>query len=91
LLGSFATGLERSELISLAVRMIHGIRNELVKKLDPTATITKTPVQFTYAPSNVFFMYRAPLIIAYTSYYSTFSGIGGVHPAHVHGLGGFTG
>jgi hypothetical protein len=91
LLGSFATGLERSELISLAVRMIHGIKNELVKKLDPTAKITKTPVQFTHAPSNVFFMYHAPLIIAYTSYYSTFSGIGGVHPAHVHGLGGFTG
>jgi hypothetical protein len=91
LLGSFATGLERSELISLSVRMIHGIKNELVKKLDPTAKITKTPVQFTYIPSNVFFMYYAPLIIAHTSYYSTFSGIGGSHPAHVHGVGGFMG
>jgi hypothetical protein len=94
LLGSFAKGLERSELISLAVRMIHGIKNELVKKLDPTAKITKTPVQFTYntqAPSNVFFMHYAPLIIVHTSYYSTFSGIGGFHPAHVHGVGGFMG
>jgi len=91
LLGSFATGLERSELISLAVRMIHGIKNELVKKLDPTAKITKTPVQFTYVPSNVFFMYYAPLIIAHTIYYSTYSGIGGAHPAHVHGAGGFMG
>jgi hypothetical protein len=91
LLGSFALGLERSELISLAVRMIHGIENELVKKLDPTAKIMKTPVQFTYAPSSVFFMYHAPLIIAHSSYYSTFSGIGGVHPAHVHGVSGFMG
>jgi hypothetical protein len=91
LLGPFATGLEPSELISLSVRMIHGIKNELVKKLDPTAKIMKTPVQFMYGPSNVFFMYHAPLIIAHTSYYSTFSGIGGFHPAHVHGVGGFTG
>jgi hypothetical protein len=91
LLGSYASGLERSELISLAVRMIHGIKNELVKKLDPTAKITNTPVQFTYGPSNLFFIYRAPLIIVHTSYYSTFSGIGGSHPAHVHGFGGFMG
>jgi hypothetical protein len=91
LLGSYAIGLERSELISLSVRMIHGIKNELVKKLDPTAKITKTPLQFTYIPSNMFFLFYAPLIIAHTSYYSTFSGIGGSHPAHVHGFGGFMG
>jgi hypothetical protein len=91
LLGSFAAGLERSELISLSVRMIHGIKNELVKELDPTAKIIKTPVQFTYVPSNIFFIYYAPLIIVHSSYYSTFSGIGGFHPAHVHGVGGFMG
>jgi hypothetical protein len=91
LLGSFATGLERSELISLSVRMIHGIKNELVKELDPTAKIMKTPVQFTYVPSNVFFIYHVPMIIAHSSYHSTFSGIGGFHPAHVHGFGGFQG
>jgi hypothetical protein len=91
LLGSFAADLERSELISLAVRMIHGIKNELVKELDPTAKIVKTPVQFTYAPANIFFIYRVPLIIVHSSYYSTFSGIEGYHPAHVHGVGGFTG
>ena len=89
MLGSVATGLQRSELISLSVRMIHGIRNELVKELDPTARIMNTPVQFTYAPSNMFLMY--PLIIAHSSYFSTYSGIGGSHPAHVHGIGGFMG
>ena len=91
LLGSYVKDLERSEMISLAVRMIHGIRNEIVKQLDPTAAIVKTPVQFTYVPTHVFFFYYAPLIIAHSSYHSTFSGIGGYHPAHVHGVGGFMG
>jgi hypothetical protein len=91
LLGSYVKDLERSEMISLAVRMIHGIRNEIVKELDPTAAIAKTPVQLHYVPTHVFFFYYAPLIIAHSSYHSTFSGIGGYHPAHVHGVGGFMG
>jgi len=91
MLGTFTSNLERSELISLSVRMIHGIKNELVKELDPTAKITQTPVQFTYVPSTVFFMYHTPLIIAHSSYHSTFSALGGAHPAHVHGVGGFMG
>jgi hypothetical protein len=88
LLGNFAPSLERSELISLSVRMIHGIKNELVKELDPTAKITVTPIQFTYVPSIVFFRYRTPLILAHSYYHSTFSAFGGAHPAHVHGFGG---
>jgi hypothetical protein len=88
LLGTFAPSLERSELISLSVRMIHGIKNELVKELDPTAKITVTPIQFTYVPSIVFFRYRTPLILAHSYYHSTFSAFGGAHPAHVHGFGG---
>ena len=91
LLGTYATNLSPSELLSLSVRMIHGIKNELVKELDPTAKLTNTPMQFTYAPSNVFFFYYGPLIVAHSYYYSTFSGIGGFHPAHVHGVGGFMG
>jgi hypothetical protein len=70
--------------------MVHGIRNELVKELDPTAKIANTPVQFTYSPRGFFPMYY-PLIIVHSSYYSTFSGLGGAHPAHVHGVGGFMG
>jgi hypothetical protein len=85
-----ALGLERSELVTLAVRMIHGIRNELVKQLDPTAKIANTPVQYRYYPSGVFYPYFVPLIVAHSAYYSTYSGIGGAHPAHVHG-GGFSG
>jgi hypothetical protein len=70
--------------------MVHGIRNELVKELDSTAKITNTPVQFTYGHSGFFPMYY-PLIIAHSSYYTTFSGMEGSHPAHVHGVGGFMG
>jgi len=90
-LSQYATGMERSELLSLAVRMIHGMKNELVKELDSTAKVTRTPVQFTYIPTGAFFIYYVPLIVVHSSYYSTFSGIGGFHPAHVHGVGGFAG
>src|SRR6266487_499501 len=87
---TYATGLERSELVAMAVRMIHGVRNEIVKEIDPTAKITGTPVQFTYGPHPLFFGYY-PVIIAHGSYHSTFSGMGGFHPAHNHGVGGFAG
>jgi hypothetical protein len=88
LLGTYAPSLERSELVSLSVRMIHGIKNELVKELDSTARITATPIQFTHVPSIAFFRYRMPLILAHSYYHSTFSRFGGAHPAHVHGFGG---
>jgi hypothetical protein len=88
LLGTFSPNLERSELISLSVRMIHGIKNELVKELDPTAKIAVTPIQFTYVPSIIFLRYRMPLIVAHSYYHSTFSAFGGAHPAHAHGFGG---
>jgi len=89
LLSAYATGLERSELVALAVRMIHGVRNELVKEIDSTTKITETPVQFTYHPA--FFIWYFPVIVAHSSYHSTFSGMGGFHPAHNHGIGGFAG
>jgi hypothetical protein len=91
LLSGYVSGLERSVLVALAVRMIHGVRNELVKKVDPTATITSTPVQFTYFPYPGLFLWFRPVIIAHSSYHATFSGMGGFHPAHSHGIGGFAG
>jgi hypothetical protein len=91
LLSGYATGLERSELVALAVRMIHGVRNELVKEIDPTAKITETPVQFTYGSHPGFFILYYPVIVAHSYYHSTFSGMGGFHPAHSHGIGGFAG
>ena len=91
LLSAYTAGLERSELVALAVRMIHGVRNELVKKIDSTARISETPVQFTYSPHPGLFFWYYPVIIAHSSYHSTFSGMGGFHPAHSHGVGGFAG
>ena len=91
LLSGYVSGLERSVLVALAVRMIHGVRNELVRKVDPTATITPTPIQFTYAQHPGLFVWYHPLIIAHSSYHATFSSMGGFHPAHSHGVGGFVG
>jgi len=91
LLSGYAAGLERSELVTLAVRMIHGVRNEIVKKIDPTARIVATPVQFNYPSHPGFFVGYYPLIVAHSSFHSTFSGMGGFHPAHSHGVGGFAG
>jgi hypothetical protein len=91
LLTGYAAGLERSELVALAVRMIHGVRNEIVKEIDPTAKITATPVQFTYGSHPGMFIHYYPIIVAHSSYNSTFSGMGGFHPAHSHGVGGFAG
>jgi hypothetical protein len=91
LLCSYTSGLERSELVALAVRMIHGVRNELVREIDSTAKLAETPVQFTYSPHPGLFIWYRPVIVAHASYHATFSGIGGFHPAHSHGVGGFAG
>jgi hypothetical protein len=91
LLSNYATGMERSELVALAVRMIHGVRNEIVRKIDPTARVSETPVQFTYSTHPGFFFWYFPVIVAHSSYHATFSGMGGFHPAHSHGIGGFAG
>jgi hypothetical protein len=88
-LTSYANTLERSEAVSLAVRMIHGIKNERVKEINPAAPISSTPVQFTYTPSYYFVYW--PLFFAHTYSHNTFSSAGGFHPGHAHGVGGFSG
>ena len=88
---TYGAGLERSELVAMAVRMIHGVRNEIVKEIDPTAKIVQTPVQFTYGPHPGLFIRYYPIIITHSYYHSTFSAMGGFHPAHSHGVGGFAG
>jgi len=91
LLSGYTSGLERSEIVALAIRMIHGVRNELVRQIDSTAKIAPTPVQFTYSPHPGLFIWYYPVIVAHSSYNSTFGGMGGFHPAHSHGVGGFSG
>lgn len=87
IVGRRATGFGQADLICIAVRMVHGIRNELVGTLDATAARPVTAAPGPPAP-RLFFL---PLVIAHNAYFSTFGGIGGVHPGHVHGIGGFGG
>ena len=91
LLSAYVTQIERSQAVALAVRMIHGVRNEIVKKIDSTAPISKTPVQFTYSSSPGLFIHYYPMILVHSYYHSSFAFMGGFHPAHSHGVGGFAG
>ncbi len=86
IVGRQATGLSQTELICVAVRMVHGIRNELVGTLDATAAASAAPASRAvgYGPRPMFMF--LPVVIVHGAYYSTFSGIGGVHPGHVHGM-----
>lgn len=84
-------GFERSEIMAAAVSLVHGIKNELIMGVDSKAPVVNTPYHFYYMPSPFLFPFYMPMFMAQGSYYSTFSGIGGVHPAHIHSVGGFSG
>ncbi|HZY93009.1 MAG TPA: hypothetical protein VFG07_09615 [Thermoplasmata archaeon] len=91
ILGQRTGPMSQAELISLAVRTIHGVEVRSVDEIDSTAAAVPTAPGFSYA--NVPPRIWMPVFIAHSYYYSTFSGIGGAHPGHVHvwGGGGFTG
>jgi hypothetical protein len=87
--------MSQAELICLAVRMVHGIKIASVDELDataraaPAAATAARPTGFYYPRGPGFFF--LPLIVTHGAYYSTFSGVGGLHPGHVHAVGGFAG
>jgi hypothetical protein len=90
--GRRAMPMTPPELITLAVRMVHGVRPQTIQNLDTTATATAAPVAaaggYYYGPGFFF----VPIFIAHGAYFSTYSGIGGAHPGHAHmGGGGFSG
>jgi len=93
IIGRRAAGLGQPELICLAVRMLRGIRDDLLRPLDATAAIPPPAPRVVgmYGPH----FYFVPIIVAHNAYYATYSGIGGVHPGHIHGFagggGGFVG
>jgi hypothetical protein len=89
IVGRRAMPMSQAELVTLAVRMLHGIRNELVGPLDATATAVPTAARMPgmYGPRFFF----VPIALVNYGHYSTFSGIGGAHPGHVHGFGGGVG
>jgi hypothetical protein len=100
ILQSYIPNLGRSELVSLSVRMVHGVNNELARQLDPNAKLTNTPVQFTQNPQSVYGQFYGgfypglwwfyPLIISHFAYHNTYIIGGGTHEAHSHGVGGFS-
>jgi hypothetical protein len=93
IVGRRAMPMSQSELICLAVQMLHGIRNELVGPLDTTAAAVPAAQRVTgfYGPRFFF----VPIVVFRGGYYSTYSGVSGAHPGHVHGFagggGGFSG
>ena len=90
IVGRRAMPMTPPELITLAVRIVHGVRPQTIQALDSTATPTAAPVGGGYYLGTRFFF--VPIFVAHGAYYSTFSGIGGPHPGHSgFGAGGFTG
>ncbi len=90
ILGQRTGPMSQAELITLAIRLIHGLRVQSVDELDPTARAA--PPSFSYA--GVAPRIWMPVWISHHVYFATFSGIGGAHAAHMHYVptgGGFVG
>jgi hypothetical protein len=86
ILGQHTGPMSQAELLTLAVRTIHGVDVRSVSELDPTQVKPASYPSFSYA--NVPPRIWIPVLIAHGTYFSTFSGIGGIHPGHVHAVGG---
>jgi hypothetical protein len=83
ILGQRTGPISQAEGLCLAVRLIHGIDVRSLNDLDPTAV--KMPA-FSYAGAQPRMF--LPVLIVHSGYYSTFSSMGGPHPAHIHSWGG---
>ena len=86
ILGQRTGPMAPAELLTLAVRTVHGVNVRSVNELDPTQTKPATYPSFSYA--NVAPRFWIPVFVSHGSYYSTFSAIGGFHPGHAHAVGG---
>jgi len=86
ILGQRTGPMSQAELICLAVRMIHGVNVKSVDEIDPTQAKPPPVPDFSYGSRPPIFW--AGVYVTHGAYYSTFSGIGGVHPGHVHAWGG---
>ena len=86
ILGQRTGPMSPAELITLAVRTVHGVNVRSVNELDPTQTAPATYPSFSYY--NTAPRLWIPVFVAHGAYYSTFSAIGGYHPGHVHVVGG---
>ncbi len=86
ILGQRTGPMSSAELLSLAVRTIHGVNVRSVNELDPTQTKPATYPSFSYY--NAAPRLWIPVVVVHGGYYATYSAMGGVHPAHLHAVGG---
>lgn len=86
ILGQRTGPMAPAELLTLAVRTIHGVEVRSVNELDPTQARPPNYPNFSYAGVGPGLW--IPVLVVHGFYYSTFSGIGGFHPGHVHSVGG---
>ena len=86
ILGRRTGPIPQAEGICLAIRMIHGIDVRTVDELDSAQAVPPAVANFTYG--NAPPMLWMPVYVSHGFYYSTWSGIGGPHPAHAHTWGG---
>jgi hypothetical protein len=86
ILGQRTGPMSEAELLTLAVRTIHGVNVRSVNELDPTQVQPASYPSFSYV--NVPPAIWIPVFVAHGAYHATFSGIGGFHPGHVHAVGG---
>ncbi len=91
ILGQRTGPMSQAELITLAVRTIHGVEVRSVNELDPTQVSAASYPSFSYYNASP--RLWIPVFVVHGGYYSTFSAIGGVHPGHIHtvGAGGWAG
>ena len=85
ILGTRTGPLPQATLLTLAVRLVHGVDVRGVSELDPTQVRPAAYPNFAYNPAAPGLWY--PVFIAHGAYFATFGGIGGWHPAHVHAVG----
>jgi hypothetical protein len=91
ILGQRTGPMSQAQLITLAVRLVHGVDVRSVNELDPTQRVAPS----TGYPSFRYYGYAprfwVPMYIAHGAYFSTYSAFGGAHPGHIHAVGGGVG
>jgi hypothetical protein len=85
-LGTRTGPIPQGELITLAVRLVHGVDVRSVNELDPTKAVPPTYPSFVYPAAGV--RLWMPMYVVHGNYFATYSAIGGAHPGHFHAVGG---
>jgi len=88
ILGQRTGAMSQAELITLAVRLIHGVQVRSVNEIDATQKVAAAPNYPTFRYYGYGPMIWVPMYVAHGAYFSTFSAIGGAHPGHIHAVGG---